>query len=76
MAVITKVSQQALLAELHQRFDKLCNLLQGRELQNATEGCKRGHWTHPENLQFIDAFQVHLAARDFETILAELKKVK
>jgi hypothetical protein len=77
MAITSKEKLKDLIIHLYERYNKLCSVLEGRDLTSNREGCKgRHYWSHPDNMRFIDSTELSLAIEDFSTILKELKKLK
>ena len=78
MPVLSKSGLSEMQRELSARYNRLYDLLEGRELRGPTEGCKRGHWVRPENKSATEGsgLEIRIAADDFKTILAEIKRIK
>lgn len=84
MPVMDIEDHERLAAELDRRWKRLSEVMQRRKLNSSKEGCKskaRGRqcsWMHPEDkcATIGDASDIRMAAKDFETILAELKRLK
>jgi len=64
MAVISKKYRDKLELELSGRFNALLEKVQGRNLKSATEGAKKGHWSHPDELCYINSIDLNLALGD------------
>ena len=78
MAVQSKVSHNVLLTALRHRIGTLYACLETRELNDPSEGVRKGSWRNPQNMYATEgtALEIRLAVDDFKSILAEIKKLK
>lgn len=78
--IASKVTSNKLVQELSDRYSVLVEVLKGRQAENkdCNHGLKRGCYTEAklERSVIIDAYKLRLAVADFNTILAEIKRLK
>ena len=78
MPVLTKTHLDALEGELRSRFANLLAALEARPLKHDQEGANGGRWGKPENMRATEgsSMDIRLAAEDFRSVLAEIKRLK
>ena len=76
MAIISKEKMAKLQDVLSNRYRSLYAIMNGRDLKNANEGAKGGHWKKPELMLCINQDDLALAIGDMKSILTEISKLK
>jgi hypothetical protein len=78
MPVIEKAQLDAIHAELRRRFDNLIGALAYRPLKDDREGANVGRWGAPDKMRVTEgsSMDIRLAADDFKSVLAEVKRIK
>jgi hypothetical protein len=78
MPVLAKTQLDAIEAELRRRFDNLIGALARRPLKDDREGANGGRWGAPDKMCGTEgsSMDIRLAADDFKSVLAEVKRLK
>ena len=77
MPVITITHLDKLQKIYFEKYAHLKSLLYSRELNSANEGCRKGHWIHPENMcgTIGSSMDIRIAIEDFKSILKEIQSI-
>ena len=78
MPVLAKTHLDALEGELRRRFANLLAALEARPLKHDREGANGGRWGEPDKMRGTEgsSMDIRLAADDFKSVLAEIKRLK